>query len=113
MLVPRMVAIMLSLTILTWIVIQDIMFFLIKNFFQCILYFREYLRLIFYYFPLKIVYIYPPYPFEQLSSKSYDDNFPIEEHQTIKTNHTILVHFLVLCKVPDIYKPHMLPPILH
>lgn len=52
----------------TWILIQDIWFFLIKNFFPCILYFSNDLRLIFDYFPLKIVNTKSPYPFQYLSS---------------------------------------------
>lgn len=102
-----------KIRLLTWIFIQDIMLFLIRKVFQCILYFREDLRLIFYHFPLKNVNIYPPYPFKQLSPKSYDDHFSIEEHQTIKINHTIPIHIPIPCKVPDRYKPLMLPPILH
>jgi len=77
------------------------------------LYSREDFRLIFYYFPLKIVDIKSPYTFEKHSSNSYEDHFPIEEHQTIKTNHTISVHIHVPYKVPDRYKPLNLPPALH
>lgn len=102
-----------KIRLLTWFVIQDIMFFLIKKVFQCILYFREDLRLIFYYFPLKIVNINSPYPFEQLPFKSYDDHFPIEKPQTIKTNLTIPVHIHVPCKVPNRYMLLILPLILH
>jgi len=102
-----------KIRLLTWIVIQDIMFFLINKVFQCILYFREDFRLILDYFPLKIVDIKSPYRFEQHSSNSYKDHFPIEEHQTIKTNHTIPVHILLPHKVPDGYKPLNLPPTLH
>ena len=87
-----------KIRLLTWIVIQDIMFFLINKVFQCILHFREDFRLISDYFPLKIVDIKSPYTFEQHSSNSYEDHFPIEEHQTIKTNHTIPVHILVPLK---------------
>ena len=89
------------------------MFFLINKVFQCILYFREDFRLIFYYFPLKSVDIKSPYTFEQNSYNSYEDHFPIEKPQTIKTNLTILVHIPIPCKVPDRYKPLILPPTLH
>ena len=97
----------------TWILIQDIMFFLIKKFFQCILYFREDLRLVFNYFPLKIVSTNSLNLFEQLSSKSNDDHFPIKKPQIFKTDLTIPVHIPVSYKVPDRYKPLILPPILH
>ena len=70
----------------TWILIQDIMFFLIKKVFQCILYFIEDLRLVFNYFPLKIVSNNFPNVFEHLSSESNDDNFPIKKLQIIKTD---------------------------
>ena len=68
---------------LTWIVIQDIMFFLIKKVFQCILYFKEDLRLVFNYFPLKIVNIKSRYTFEHHSSESYDDNLQTYEPREI------------------------------
>ena len=102
-----------KIRILTWIVIQDIMFFLIDKVFQCILYFREDFRLIFYYFLLKNVDIKSPYTFEQHSSNYYEDHFPIEENQKIKTDHTIPVHIPVPHKVPNRYKPLILPPTLH
>ena len=102
-----------NIRLLTWIVIKEIMFFLINKFFQCILYFREDFRLIFYYFRLKILDIKSPYTFEKHSSNSYEDHFLIEEHQTIKTNDTIPVHIHVPYKVPDRYKPLILTPTLH
>ena len=102
-----------KIRLLIWITIQDIMFFLIKKNFQCILYFREYLRLVLNYFPSEIVSTNSPNPFEHLSSESYDDNFLIKKPQIINTDLTIPVHILVPCKVPDRYKPLILPPILH
>lgn len=98
---------------LTWIVIQDIMFFLIDKFFQCILNFRDDYRLNFYYFPQKNVDIKSPYTFEQQSSNSYEDHFPIKENQKIKTNNTIPIHITIPHKVPDRYKPLILSPTLH
>ena len=89
------------------------MFFLIKKFFQCILYFLEDLRLIFNYFPLKIVSNNSPNLFEQISYESNDDHFPIKKPQIIKTDLTIPVHIPMPYKVPDRYKPLILPPILH
>ena len=89
------------------------MFFLINRVFQRRLYFREDFRLIFDYFPLKIVYTKSHYTFEQQYSNSYEDHFPMQEHQTIKTNHTIPIHIPIPYKVPDRYKPLILPPTLH
>ena len=68
-----------KIRLLTLIKIQDIMFFPIKNFFQCILYFREDLRLVLNCFPLKIVNTSSPNPFEQISYETYDDHFPIKK----------------------------------
>ena len=102
-----------NIGLLTWILIQDIMFFLIKKVFQCILYFIEDLRLVFNDFPLKIVNNNSPNLFEHLSSESNDDHFPIKKPKVIKTDLTIHVHILVPNKVPDRYKPLILPPILH
>ena len=90
-----------KIKLLTWITIQDIMFFLIKKVFQRILYFREDIRLVFNYFPLKIVNTNSPNPFKKLSFESYDDNFPINKPKIIKTDHTIFVYIPVPCKVPD------------
>ena len=97
----------------TWILIQDIMFFLIKKVFKCILYFIEDLRLVFNYFRLKIVSNNSPNLFEQLSQESNDDHFPIKKPQIIKTDLTIPVHIPLPYKVSDRYKPLILPPILH
>ena len=94
----------------SWILIQDI---IIKKFFQCILYFIEDLRLVFNYFPLKIVSNNSPNLFEQLSYESNADHFPINKPQIIMTDLTIPMHIPVPCKVPDRYKPLILPPILH
>jgi len=102
-----------KIKLLTLIVIQDIMLFFIDKVFQCILYFREDFRLNFYYFPLKVVDTKSPYTFEQQSSKSNRDHNPIKESETIKTNHTIPLHVPVPHKVPDRYKPLILPPTLH
>ena len=85
------------------------MFFLIKKVFQCILYFSNDLRLIFDYFPLNIVNT-KSHPFQQLSSKTYDDHFPIDKHQVINTDLTIPVHIPVPCKFPDRYKPTYYTP---
>lgn len=102
-----------KIRLLTWIVIQDIMFFLIDKVFQCILYSRDDFILKFYYFTLKNVDIKSSYTFEQRSSNSYEDHFPIEENTKIKTNCAIPVQILVPHKVSDRYKPLILPSTLH
>ena len=77
------------------------------------MYFIEDLRLVFNYFPLKIINNISPNLFEQLSSESNDDHFPIKKPQIIKIDLTIPVHIPVPYKVPDRYKPLILLPILH
>lgn len=62
---------------------------------------------------MKIVNVNSPYPFEQLSSETYDDHLPINKPQVIKNNLTIHVCILIPCKVSDSYKSLTLPPILH
>ena len=62
---------------------------------------------------MKIVNIKYPYTFEQHSSKSYDDHFPIKKSQIIKNDLTIPVHIPIRWKVPDRYKPLILPPTIH
>ena len=61
---------------------------------------------------MKNVDIKSPYIFEQNSSYTYEDNFPIEEDKKIKTDHTIPIHILVPHKFLDRYKPLILPPTL-
>ena len=77
------------------------MLFLIKKVFQCILYFREDLRLVFNYFPLKIVNIKSPYTFEHHSFESYDDRLQTDEPQETKTDSTPSVHIPIPFKILD------------
>jgi len=102
-----------KIRILTWIIIQDIMFFLIHKIFQCILYFRDDFRLNFYNFPLKNVDEKSPCTLEQQSSNSFEDHHIAKENPKIKTNHPIPEHIPIPHKVLDRYKPLILPPKLH
>jgi hypothetical protein len=48
-----------------------------------------------------------------MTRQSYDDHIQLDEPQEIKTNPTASVHTPTPCKIPDRYKPLILPPILH
>lgn len=95
-----------KIRLLTWIVIQDIMFFLIHKILQCILYFGDN----FYNFPLKNVDEKSPCTLEQQSSNSFEDHHTAKENTKIKTNHPIPIHIPVPHKVPDRYKPLIFHP---
>jgi len=77
------------------------------------LYFRDDYRLNFYCFPLKNVDENSPYTLEQQSSNSFEDHHTAKENPKIKSNHPITEHILVPHKVPDRYKPLILPPTLY
>ena len=67
-------------------------------------------------FPFKIVNTKFPYKFylgQDPSSESYDDHLQLDVPQEIKTNPTASVHTPTPRKIPDRYKPLILPPILH
>jgi len=98
-----------KIRLLTCIISQDIMFFLIHKILLCILYCRDN----FYNFPLKNVDEKSPCTLEQQSSNSIEDHHTTKENPKIKTNHPIPVHILVPNKVPDRYKPLILPPTLN
>jgi len=98
-----------KIRLLTWIIIQDIMFFLIHKILLCILYCRDN----FYNFPLKNVDEKSPYTLERQSSNSFEDHHTAKEKPKVKTNHPIPVHTPVPHKVPDRYKPLILPPTLN
>ena len=85
--------------------VQDITFFVINYFFsfpenvkkalQSRLYLRKDPRPAFDSVPLNIVntkYLHAFDLDQEPTSKSYDDHFLIDDHQTIKTNHIIPVH---------------------
>lgn len=102
-----------KIRLLTWIIIEDIMFFLIHKIFQCIVYFRDDFRLNYYNFPLKNVDEKSPCALEQQSSNSFEDHYTTKENQKIRANHPIPEHIPVPRKVPDRYKPLILPLMLH
>ena len=108
-----------------WNFIKDIMFFVINYFFsfpknfknlQSILYLRKDPRPAFDSFPLKIVNTKYSHVFDldqDPSSKSYDDRLQTDEPKETKTDSTPSVHIPIPCKIPDRYKPLILPPISH
>ena len=110
----------------SWNFIQDILFFVVNYFFsfptnvkkalQSILYLRRDPRPAVDSFPLKIVNTKDLHTFEldqDLSSKFCDDHLQIDEPQETKTDSATFLHTLTPCKIPDRYKPLILPPISH
>jgi len=110
----------------SWNFIQDIMFFVINYFFsfpenvkkalRSILYLRKYLRPAFDSFPLKIVNTKYSDAFDLDQDppfKSYDDCLQTNEPKETKTNSTTFVYTPIPYKIPDRYKPLILPPISH
>ena len=110
----------------SWNFIQDILFFVINYFFsfpenvkkafQIILYSRKDPRSAFDSFPLKIVDIKYVHAFdldEDPSSESCDDYLQTDEPKETKTDSTHFVHIPIPCKIPDRYKPLILPTISH
>jgi len=95
--------------LLTWIIIQEIMFFLIHKILLRILCFRDN----FYNSPMKNVVEKPPCTLEQQSSNAVEDHRIAKEKPKIKPNHPIPVHIPMPHKVPDRYKPLILPPTLN
>jgi len=102
------------------------MFFVINYFFsfpenvkkalQCILYLRKDPRPAFYSFPLNIVNTKCSHAFDldqDPSFESYDDRLQTDEPKETKTDSTPSVHIPTPCKIPDRYKPLILPPISH
>ena len=115
-----------NITYSSWNFIRDILFFVINYFFsfpenvkkalQSIFYLRKYARPAFYSFPLNIVNTKYLHAFEldqDLSSESCDDHLQTNEPQETKTNSIPFVHTPIPCKIPDRYKPLILPPISH
>ena len=110
----------------SWNFIQDILFFVINYFFsfpknvkkalQSILCLRKDPRPAVDSFPLKSVNTKDLHTFEldqDLSSKFCDDHLQIYEPQATKTNSIPTVHTPTPCKIPDRYKPLVLPSVLH
>ena len=110
----------------SWNFIQDTLFFVVNYFFsfpknfkktlQSMLCLRKYPRPAFDSFPLKIVNTKDLHAFELdqvLSSESCDDHLQTDEPQETKTDSAAFVHTPIPCKIPDRYKPLILPPISH
>ena len=110
----------------SWNFIQDILFFVINYFFsfpenvkkalQSILYLRRDPRPAVDSFPLKIVNTKDLHAFEldqDPFSKFCDDHLQIDEPQKTKTDSIPVVHTPTPCKIPDRYKPLVLPSVLH
>ena len=102
------------------------MFFVINYFFsfpenvkkdlRSILYLRKDLRLACDSFPWKIVNTKYLHAFDldlDPSSRSYDDHLQTDEPQETKTDSIAFVYTPTPCKIPDRYKPLILPPISH
>jgi len=110
----------------SWNFIQDILFSIINYFFsfpenvktalQSILCLRKDPRSAFDSFPLKMVNTKDLHAFEldqDLSSKSCDDPLQSDEPKENKIDPVALVYTPTPCKIPDRYKPLVLPSILH
>jgi len=88
----------------------------VKKALRSILYLRKDPRLAFDSFPLKIVNTKCLHAFDldqDPSSEYYDDPLQTDEPQETKTESTPSVHILIPCKIPDRYKPMILPHISH
>jgi hypothetical protein len=97
-------------------IICCIVSYFFKKFFQCILYLKKDHRPASNSFPLKIVntdslYVFDPgqNPF----AATYIGHIPFDEPQETKAIFTVVVQTPIPFKVPDRYKPLILPPILH
>jgi len=110
----------------SWNFIQDILFFVINYLFsfpknvktalQSILCLRKDRRPAFDSFPLKIVNTKDLHAFEldqDIFSEICDDHLQIDEPQETKTDNIPAVHTPTPCKIPDRYKPLVLPSVLH
>jgi len=110
----------------SWNFIQDILFFVINYFFsflenfkkalQSILYLRKDPQPAFDSFPLKIVDTKDLHAFELDQDhflESCDDHLQTDEPQETKIDCTPSVHTPIPCKIPNRYKPLILPPISH
>jgi len=98
---------------LTWIIIQEIMFFLFHKILLCILYFKDDFMSDFYEFPLKNFVEKPPCTLEQQPSNAVEDHHTAKEEPKIVPSLPIPIHTLVPRKVPERYKPLILPLVLN
>ena len=104
----------------SWNCIQEILFFVINYFFsfpknvkkalQSILCLRKDPRLVVDSFPLKIVNSKDLHTFE-LDQDPFSEF--CDEPQTTKSDSIPVVHTHIPCKIPDRYKPLVLPSVLH
>lgn len=112
-----------QIRLLTWTTIQKIIFFLFHNFFLCILYFKNDFKLDFHDLPFENIVERPPCTLQRQPLKAAENHHTAKEETDIKANHAILVHIEpiqpvhvhtpVPRKVPDRYKPLVLPPVLN
>jgi len=102
-----------QIRLLTWIIIQEIMFFLFHKILLCILYFKDDVISDFYDFPLENVVEKPPCTLEQQSSNAIEDHHTVKEEPKIEPSLSIPIHTPVPRKVPDRNKPLILPPVLN
>jgi len=101
-----------QIRLLTWIIVQDVMFFLFHKILLCILYFKGEFRLEICDLPLENNLQKPPCIIEQQSLNAVEDHYTAKEETKIKANRPIHVHIPLHRKVPDRYKPLILHPIL-
>lgn len=89
------------------------MFFLFHKILLCILYFKDDVISVFYDFSLENVVEKPPCTLEQQPSNVVEDHHTAKEEPKIEPSLLIHVHTPVPRKVPDRYKPLILPPVLN
>ena len=92
--------------LLTWTIIQEIMFFLLHQILLCILYFKNDFMSDF------CVVEKPPCTSEQQLSNVVEDHHTTKEEPKIEPSLLVPVHTPVPRKVPERYKPLILPPVL-
>lgn len=102
-----------QIRLLTWIIIQEIMFFLLHQILLCILYFKNDFIVDFYDFPLENVVENPPCTLEQQPSNVVEDHHTAKEEPKKEPSLPIPIQTLVPRKVLDRYKTLILPPVLN
>jgi len=102
-----------QIRLLTWTIIQEVMFFLLHKVLLCILYFKDDFMSDFYVFPLGNVVQKPPYTLEQQSSNVVEDHHTAKEEPEIESNLPVPIYTPMSRKVPDIYRPLIFPPVLN
>jgi len=112
-----------QIRLLTWIIIQEVMFFLFHKILLCIFYFKDDFEFDFHDLSFENVKETPPFTLEQQPSNAAKDYHTAKEESNIKANHPIPVHIEPILsihvhvpvprKVPERYKPLVLPPVLN